>query len=423
MKLLHIVASMDPQLGGVSQAVRSLIDSLAKRGVVNEAATLDAPQVPWTRNGAFSLHALGPGRGPWNYGPKLMPWLLANLFRFDAVLLHGLWLYPGYAVKRARRRLQTQAHGSAQSEVPKLFVMPHGMLDPYFQRASGRRLKAWRNWLYWKLIEGSVVHDAHALLFTCETERRLAHEPFSPYHPQRERVVGLGVAEPPSYTPAMRAAFRAACPALQNRSYVLFLGRIDEKKGVDLLVQAYAGVSHASLAYREQAQLSPAVRGTTQTDIASGPTLVVAGPGLDTPFGRHVQQLAGERATAGNILFSGMLTGDAKWGAFYGCEAFILPSHQENFGIAVVEALACGKPVLISEQVNIWREIDAAGAGLVAPDTLTGTQQLLESWVQLTDSEKHTMAERSRLAFRHYFGLGPAAERVMEALQEPDLPL
>ena len=61
-----------------------------------------------------------------------------------------------------------------------------------------------------------------------------------------------------------------------------------------------------------------------------------------------------------------MLTGDLKWGALHAAEAFILPSHQENFGIAVVEALACGKPVLISDKVNIWREIEADGACLVA---------------------------------------------------------
>ena len=79
-----------------------------------------------------------------------------------------------------------------------------------------------------------------------------------------------------------------------------------------------------------------------------------------------------------------MLTGHAKWGAFYGAEAFILPSHQENFGIAVVEALACGKPVLISKQVNIWHEIIEGGGGLVEEDTTAGTLRLLESWQRLS---------------------------------------
>ncbi|WP_240935763.1 glycosyltransferase [Hymenobacter sp. HDW8] len=341
MKLLHLVASMDPRLGGVSQAVRTLIESLAERGVANEVATLDAPQATWIQKDSFLLHALGPGQGPWSYGPRLMPWLLANLARFDAVLLHGLWLYPGYAVRRARR---LQAHGSKQSKVPKLFVMPHGMLDPYFQRASGRRLKAWRNWLYWKLIEGAVIHDAHALLFTCETERRLAHQPFSPYHPRRERVVGLGVAEPPAYTPAMQAAFLAACPALQNRSYILFLGRIDHKKGVDLLVQAYASVLAAAVVHPERAHLSLPVKGTTQTEVAPNPALVIVGPGLDTPFGRHVQQLAGEHMVAGDIHFSGMLTGDAKWGLFMVARPSCCPVTRKTLGLRWSRLWPAGSP-------------------------------------------------------------------------------
>ena len=77
----------------------------------------------------------------------------------------------------------------------------------------------------------------------------------------------------------------------------------------------------------------------------------------------------------------GMLSGAAKWGALYGCEAFVLPSHQENFGIAVVEALACGRPVLISDQVNIWREIVEDGAGIAEADTEEGVEKLLRRFL------------------------------------------
>ncbi|GHC61359.1 hypothetical protein GCM10007100_30840 [Roseibacillus persicicus] len=72
------------------------------------------------------------------------------------------------------------------------------------------------------------------------------------------------------------------------------------------------------------------------------------------------------------VHFCGMLQGDSKWGAFYCARAFVLPSHQENFGIAVVEALACGKSVLITDKVNIWREIKESEAGVVVSDTEEG---------------------------------------------------
>ncbi|WP_239692104.1 glycosyltransferase [Hymenobacter coccineus] len=112
-----------------------------------------------------------------------------------------------------------------------------------------------------------------------------------------------------------------------------------------------------------------------------------------------------------------MLTGAAKWGAFYGAAAFVLPSHQENFGIAVVEALACGKPVLISNQINIWREIEAAGAGFVADDTPAGTRSLLARWAQLPPEEQEAMSQRARASFERYFAVGPATDRLLAALQ------
>ena len=387
MRILHLIASMDPRLGGVCQAVRATVAGLTALGVENEAASLDAPDAAWSQSDSFAVHALGPGRGPWSYSAQLRPWLRQHLPRFDAVVLHGLWLYPGYALRRALRQLAGPR--------PRFLVMPHGMLDPYFQRASSRRLKAWRNQLYWQLIEHKVVNGADGLLFTCETERLLAHEPFAPYRPRREMVVGLGVPEPPLYTPAMQAAFLAQCPELKGRPYLLFLSRIHEKKGVELLVQAHTQLTHEGHAT---------------------PALVVAGPGLNSPYGQAVQQLAaGPGAPA--VFFPGMLTGDAKWGAFYGCEAFVLPSHQENFGIAVAEALACGKPVLISNQVNIWREVTEANAGLVANDTAVGTPELLTRWGQATAQEKYAMAVQARQLYEQRFALETAALYFLNALK------
>ena len=75
----------------------------------------------------------------------------------------------------------------------------------------------------------------------------------------------------------------------------------------------------------------------------------------------------------GRVHWTGMLEGDLKWGAFHAADAFVLPSHQENFGVAVAEALACGLPVLISDKVNIWPDIAQDEAGIVNPDTAEGT--------------------------------------------------
>jgi glycosyltransferase involved in cell wall biosynthesis len=417
MKVLHVVPEMDPRMGGVCQAVRTIIVGLTELEVQNEVVSLDPSDAPFLKDDPFPVHALGSGKGPWGYNPNLVPWLIEHLPRFDAVVVHGLWLFYGHAVRRAQRQLQ--ARRSAGQSLPKVFVMPHGMLDPYFQRAAGRRLKAIRNTLYWKVIEQQLLNTADALLFTCEEERRLAAQPFRPYRPKRTIVVGLGVEEPPRQREAMQQALLAACPELAGEPYILFLSRIHEKKGVELLLNAYAAAGQHVPAKAPATLVAASGDATDElVPAAKLPRLLVAGPGLDTAYGQRMQALvASSPVLRDAVLFPGMLTGDAKWGAFYGCEAFALPSHQENFGIAVVEALACSKPVLISDQVNIWREIEAAGGGIVRPDTPAGTQEALAQWLPLTAAAKAAFQQQARKTFELEFAVRPAAVRFLQAIQ------
>ena len=416
MNLLHVIADMDPVKGGVCQAVRTIIVGLAEQGVHSEVVSLDSPMASFLTQDTVKIHALGPGKGPWQYSSRLLPWLQNNLSRFDKILVHGLWLYPGLAVSRAIKQLRK----NAAPVTPQLFVMPHGMLDPYFQKAEERKWKAWRNTIYWKVFESKLIHQAEALLFTCEAELLLARQPFQPYKPMQEKVVGLGVSIPPPYKLAMRPAFLAHCAGFGSQPYILYLGRIHEKKGIDLLLQAYASIAaDFKKAPRNAASTKDdASEALNHKQACSLPLLVIAGPGLDTPYGRRLQRVASENPTIrSSVFFPGMLTGDAKWGAYYGCEVFALPSHQENFGIAVVEALACRKPVLISNQVNIWREIQTTGAGLVADNTLEGTRALLENWCNLTQAAKLAMGEQSHITYREHFAVEPAARKLKSALQ------
>lgn len=372
MNILHIISDMDPRAGGVCQAVRTMIRGLSVSDFAHEVVCLNPKDSAAVRDCSYPVHALGRGTTSWNYSRQLTSWLADNLCGYDAAILHGLWQYQSYALLKNLR--------SAPNT--RIFIMPHGMLDPYFQRASGRKLKAIRNWLIWHLLERKIVNDSDGLLFTCETEKLLARTTFAGYRPKSEHVVGLGVDPPPP-----------DCAPLSAPGYWLYISRIHPKKGIDLLVDAYIKLK------KKQSK--------------SVPSLVIAGPGLDTAYGKKVTELA---AGEPDIRFTGMLTGDQKWGAFYGCETFILPSHQENFGIAVAEALACSKPVLISDQVNIWREIDQEGGGLVAPDTAEGITSLLTNWLDMPEDRKLMMAKAAKKAYDKYFTVEVAAERLKKAL-------
>jgi glycosyltransferase involved in cell wall biosynthesis len=175
---------------------------------------------------------------------------------------------------------------------------------------------------------------------------------------------------------------------LGGRAYLLFLSRIHRKKGCDLLIEAFAKVAGR------------------RSDL----DLVIAGPdqeGLMDALQARAQALEiGER-----IHWPGMLRGDAKWGAFRGAEVFVLPSHQENFGIVVAESLACGTPVLITDKVNIWREVDAGQVGFVETDDMTGVEKLLSRWIETPTADKQAMSARARSVFAKHFDvnhIGPA---------------
>jgi glycosyltransferase involved in cell wall biosynthesis len=204
---------MDPRAGGISEGIRNLHPRLSDRRYNVEVVCLDDPNSIYLAGETLPIQALGPGKGPWCYHAALRPWLRKNLPRFDAVILNGLWQFPGFALSRL----------AGHQNAPPYYVFPHGMLDPWFQSAPGRRLKAIRNWFYWKFIEHQVIHRAEALLFTSAEEMRLARTTFRPYRPKREINVGFGACEPLERTPAMQVAFEQQCPGVKGRSYILYL--------------------------------------------------------------------------------------------------------------------------------------------------------------------------------------------------------
>lgn len=396
MKVLHIVDKMNPSRGGVCQAIRTIIKGLSAKGFQNEVICLDDPTASFISNDPFTIHGLGPTENLWSYSAKLKNWFKSNISKFDIIISHGLWQYPGFAGYKVWRNVAENSAFKA-----KFYVMPHGMLDPYFQNSTSRKLKAIRNLVYWKLIEEQIINGADGILFTCTEEERLAQETFNPYEPKKTFVVSLGVESPPPFSDSMTKILKSKYPQVNNRPYILFLSRVHEKKGVDLLIKAYANLFRLS----------------KDREFDKIPSLLIAGPGMETIYGRQlIQLLEKEKLPKDLVKFVGMLEGESKWGAFYHCDAFILPSHQENYGIAVVEALACGKPVLISNQVNIWKEIKTSGAALVSDVNIEAIQGMLSEWIKLADSKKSEMGKNAKDAFDNKFTVKSATQKLVKVI-------
>lgn len=380
MKILHVISSLDPRHGGVTEAVRQLAEVSMQLGCTIEAATLDSPGSAFLDNFAFPVHALGVAVTHFKYSSRLLPWLLANIQSYDIVVVHALWQYHTVAVRKA----------AMKRGVPYV-VYTHGMLDPYFKRVSF--LKHAKKWLFWPWADYRVLRDANAVLFTTEEERLLASQSFWLYS-AKEVVVNLGAARPRGNPSVQCDAFYARHPELRSKRLALFLGRLHQKKGCDLAIQAFARVLARDANWH----------------------LVVAGPD-QVGWRKDLSRLADSLGMADRLTWTGMITGDEKWGALHSSEFFFLPSHQENFGVVVAEALACGLPPLISDKINIWREVKNCGAGLVAPDTLDGAVSLLNDWIALGDAGQAHMRARTVRCFENKFEIQQATSNLLATLR------
>jgi len=378
---LHVIATVDPRSGGPIEGIVRQNEALGGHGH-REIVSLDPPDAPFLKDFPIPVYPLGVGRFDpessksrfrrFGYTPKLVPWLRRHAPEYDCVVVNGIWNYASVGASRVLPKLATP-----------YFVFTHGMLDPWFR--ARYPLKHLMKQAFWLAFEGPLLRGARAVLFTAEDERRLARGQFW-RQDYSEAVVGYGTRDVEGDAEAQIAVFRAGIPALGRRPYLLFLSRIHEKKGCDLLIRAFARAA------------------ATRPNL----DLVMAGPD-QTGWTQRLQQIARECGVADRIHWPGMLSGDAKWGAFRGAEAFILPSHQENFGIVVAEALACGTPTLITHKVNIWHEVEAAGAGLAAPDDQAGVDSLIARFLALDAAAKARLRASARACFEAHFNLKTSA--------------
>jgi glycosyltransferase involved in cell wall biosynthesis len=380
MQILYVIDSFSPATGGPPEAVRQLIKATRATGTQVEVVCLDHPEAKFLQDLGCPVHALGQSfLGRYAFSPRLWRWLVANAGRFDGMIMNGVWTFPGFALRSAARRAH-RPYG--------IFV--HGALDPWFNRRYP--LKRLKKLLYWRL-QYAVLRDAAAVFFTTKTERDLAATSFRPNY-WKSVVAPLGIVEDEHAVqdPDREIeAFYGALPGLRGRRFLLFLARIHEKKGCDLLIEAFARV----------ADRAPEVH------------LVMAGPdqvGMQAKLQSRAEQLG----IASRVHWPGMIGGEIKWGALRACDALVLPSHQENFGVSVAEALLAGRPVLLSYPVNVWPEIENDGVGLADDDTLEGTVRLLQRWFGLSAAEQAAMAARAQPCFAARFSLERTAATINE---------
>ncbi len=388
MRILRVIESIDPATGGPAEGVRQITPYLSAAGCRTTVVSFDAPTASFPPIGEEWVKLGGSGRfGPWR--PGLSRWLRVELGRFDCVIVHGLWQSASAVAKEAVR-----------AGVP-FFAFPHGMLDPWFRRAYP--LKHLKKQLYWAAFEHRALLRANAVFFTTGAELALGRETFRPWALQNlARIAPYGI-RPPEATGAEAGARRLIekFPELEGKALLLFLARLHRKKGWDLALSALARMTAEGMAEAGGKPMH----------------LLLAGPdegGEKALIEATLAALPPE--TRRRVTLAGPLYGEEKQGALALADAFLLPSHQENFGIAVVEALAAGVPVLISNRVNIDREVVGDRAGFAEPDTRKGTFRLLARW-RTAGGTDAAFRERARACFEARYNLERNAPLFLDLLR------
>jgi glycosyltransferase involved in cell wall biosynthesis len=251
----------------------------------------------------------------------------AHVRRADIVHVHTLW-----------SPLNVSARYACLRHDRPYVVMPHGMLDPYSLSVKARKKS-----IYLRFFESRNLARAQRMIYTTSEEERLAALAGLPLPPGE--LVPLGARASSASIDDLRPRFLARFPQAEGKRRLLFLGRLHHKKGLDRILNSLQHVR----------QSIPNV------------LLIVAGDG-EPQYTRHLRQLVSSLALDEHVLFVGHLDGELKWASFAAAELFLLPSRQENFAIAVAEAMQMGIPVIITDKVNTWPYVEEAGAGVVLAD-------------------------------------------------------
>lgn len=313
------------------------------------------------------------GTTGWQYSPLMAAALKKDLAGFDAAYITSVWNYPAAIAARA----------CAQKGIPYV-VSPRGNLYPY-----ALRKKAFKKWLYYSCVLKKPLARAAAIHYTSDNEARECHSFLGLKNDAWIIPNGIDAADWPR--PSSCEALFNRLPDLRHKKIILFMGRISWKKGLDILLPAFARL------HKEHPDTHLLIAGNDEGG-----------------YTKKIHEWSAQYGIEKKLTLAGLLTGDIKIQAYTASSLFVLPSYSENFGMAVVEALVCGTPVVVSNKVAICEELLRDKAGLVAdtnPESLYQNMHALLADAQL----RETVSRNGKKAAGELYDIGKVAKRMRDA--------
>jgi len=322
---------------------------------------------------AYVCKIFGPAPPFWS--PELRPQVRRQAPRFDMALIRSCWTYWGIGAAKECRR----------ARLPYL-AYPEGSLSPWGLQYFG----AWKQWqqaIWWHVMgEQSYFQGAKAIVALTRSEYQ---EIRAKGLRNRIEIIpnGVNLSEFDSYWD--RAALEARWPRLKDRRWLLFLGRLHPIKGLDLLLPAFARLARQYPDY----------------------LLVIAGPD-ENGYGRQLAKLAAGLGVLEDVVFLGPIYGQAKVGLLREAELFLLTSYSEGFPMALLEALSCATPALITRDCHV-PEVAEEGAGLVVAADVSQIFRALQALLRDAKARR-AMGDRARRLVESHFTWDQVARQTAE---------
>ncbi|WP_414543265.1 hormogonium polysaccharide biosynthesis glycosyltransferase HpsP [Nostoc sp. CCY0012] len=394
MKVLQIIPSISLVYGGPSQMVMGLAAALAREGEKvtilttdsngdSGQAPLDIPlNCPVQQDGYEIIYFRCAPFRRYKFSLDLLRWLKVHAQEFDVAHIHALFSPVSSAAATVCR----------QQKLPYI-LRPLGTLDPSDLRKK-RQLKQ----LYVQLIERRNLAGAAAIHFTSDQEAKIS-ERFGVV--TQDWVIPLGV------VPREGDGGMGGWGDEKNQVYghwgipadkplVLFMSRIDPKKGLDLLIPALEKLLVAGCNFH----------------------FVLAGTNPQDPdYEEKIKSQIANSPLRSHTTITGFVSGELKASLLQAADLFVLPSYYENFGIAVAEAMVAGIPVVISDQVHIWQQVHDSESGWVGATDVSELVELLQAALQNPQERQRRGLNAQKYALQH-FSWGAIARQIVSAYQQ-----
>jgi len=384
MRILQVIPSLALGFGGPTKAVLTFSFALARLGQDVTIFSTDADikgrlavplKMPINIQNVKVFYFPVQYPRHYKFSLSLAQALRKDIPQFDIVHIHSLFQFSTLAASYYCRKYRKP-----------YIIRPLGQLDPFVLRRHSfcKRLYLW-------FFEHGNLERASALHFTTDEERRLTEKMNLK---NKNIVLEMGVDLSEFETLPRYGTFRAKYPILKDKKIILFLSRINFKKGLDILVKAFADIARK----REDVYL------------------VIAGPDNEG-YSRRVKGWLAKEEMLNRVIFTGMLVGQDKLAVFKDSDLFVLPSYSENFGMAVIEAMACGIPVVISNKVGIYREIQENNSGVVV-ECQEGS--LCEGIRSILDNENFAqeLSSKGKKMVAEYYNIDRVAYKMIESYKE-----